>query len=109
LILCDSRLSQELTDYLSLLFLFDTSEEFRAEPVDCFWPIEWHFVVDLTALKMAGLASGLKDRLNLAFKIRLPGGAGKGRTREGLPGRPQAIDLGAMTRSNTNDQQQSRQ
>lgn len=65
------RLSQELTDQALFLFVLDTSEKLSAEPADCFGFIERHAVIDFAAREMAGLASGLKDRPNLGFKVRL--------------------------------------
>jgi hypothetical protein len=52
-----SRLSEKFADQALLFFVFDTGKEFLAEPVDCLGFVEWHRIVDTTALKMAGHAT----------------------------------------------------
>jgi len=80
----DSRLGEKLADQTLFFFVFDTGKQFLAEPVDCLGFVEGEFVINLAALKMAGLTSRLEDWLNLAGKVRLLCGGGKGESREVL-------------------------
>jgi hypothetical protein len=63
-------LIEKLPDQRSFFFIFDAREELRSQPRDSFGFVEWHFVVNLAALEVAGLTTSLKDRLDLAIKIR---------------------------------------
>jgi hypothetical protein len=65
------RLIEKLSYQTPLFLVFDTREEFGAEASDGLGLIEWHFVVDLTALEMTWLAASLEDRFYLSSKIRL--------------------------------------
>ena len=61
---------EKFADQPLFLLVFDAGEEFRAELADRFRLVEGEFVVHLASLKMTGLATRLKYRFDLFFKVR---------------------------------------
>jgi hypothetical protein len=77
-------LGEKFADQALFFFVFDPGKQFLAESGDRLGLVEGHLVVDLAALKMAGLTARLKDGLDLGRKVRLPCGGSKGKSREAL-------------------------
>ena len=83
----DSELRlQKLANQTLLFFVLDASEEFGAQSRDGLSLVERHLVVNLSALKMTGLALCLKDWFDVRLKVRLRRFSGS-KTRGGQNGR----------------------
>jgi len=67
--LCVLLLGQELPNELTFLFVFQASEKFAAQGLDCLGTIKGKALIHHTATKVARLTPLLKDGLYLSLEI----------------------------------------
>jgi hypothetical protein len=67
-------LREEVAYQAAFFFVFDASEQLRAERLDCRCLIEGHFLVDLAAAEVTRLTLGFKNGFDLRWEINSLGG-----------------------------------
>ena len=64
-----NSLFEELADEATMIFVFDSREQFVAERLDCFRTIEGEMFVHLAAVEVTRHTFRLKDRFDLTLEI----------------------------------------
>ncbi len=62
-------LREELSDYLPVILILNSCEEFLTQRFDCFRTVKWKSLIHHAAREMTRLAARLKDRFDLRREI----------------------------------------